>query len=71
VLSRNKRTQKNLRYEKINFRGGKKILFITRHELDYAVAERCSGVAKEGRGEAVRLWRQFYGGGTMGYAAVG
>jgi len=27
-----------------------------------------SGVAKGGRG-AVRPWRHFYGGGTMGYAA--
>jgi len=30
---------------------------------------RFSDVAKGGRG-AVRPWRHFYGGGTMGYAAV-
>ena len=30
-----------------------------------------SGVAKWGRGGAVLPWRYFYGGATMGYAAVG
>ena len=41
------------------------VLCEKKHE--WAVA---SGVAKGGEG-AVRPWRHFYGGGTMGYGAVG